>query len=89
MDDDLTRRIELLETQMREHMHNGVMGAETSIKNIRDTIKTVTVAGELTKILAGKARKFNEQIFIDTTTATKKLYIYDTVGAVWRSVTIA
>lgn len=89
MNEDLTRRIELLERQMREHAHNGVVGAEIGLSNIRDTVLTVTVAAQLTAILAGKPRKFKDQILIDTTTATKKLYIFDTVGAVWRSVAIA
>lgn len=89
MNDDLTRRVEMLERQMREHAHNGVVGAEIGIENIRSTLLTVTVAAQLTAILAGKPKKFKDQILIDTTTATKKLYIFDTVGGVWRSCTIA
>lgn len=89
MNDDLTRRIEELERQMREHSHNGVVGAEIGLANLRDTLLTVTVAAQLTAILAGKPTKFRDQILIDTTTGTKKLYIFDTVGGVWRSCTIA
>lgn len=87
--DTLTQRIEQLERQLKEHVHNGGDSAEVSFVNIIDKIQTVTVAANLTAILAGKPRRISDQILIDTTTATKKLYIYDTAGDVWRSVTIA
>ncbi len=85
----MEERIAKLEQQMREHYHNGVVGRQIDIENTVGFIKTVTVATELTRILASTPRKFTEQILIDTTTATKKLYVYDTIGKVWRSTTIA
>lgn len=82
-------RVEALEQQMREHSHNGFLGAEIDIRNMRGLYKTVTVAADLTRLLAGKPVRIFDQILIDTTTGTKKLYIYDGVGAVWRSCTIS
>lgn len=86
---NLENRIAMLEQQMREHYHDGFLGRQISVLNLIDVLKTVTVAAELTNILASKPKSLVEQLFIDTTTATKKLYIYDAVGSVWRSVTIA
>jgi hypothetical protein len=85
----MEQRIALLEQQMREHTHNGFLGGEIDIKNIRGTFRTITVAADLTKILAAGVTRLADQIVIDTTTGTKKLYVYDTVGAVWRSCTIS
>lgn len=82
-------RLEELERQMREHAHNGFYGTEVDLRNIRNMVQTVTVAADLTKILAGKPTRFIDQFLIDTSTGTKKLYVYDGVGAVWRSTTIA
>lgn len=89
MENDFENRINVLEQKMREHYHNGIVGRQIDIRNVLFFIKTVTSATELTNILASTPRKFTEQILIDTTTATKKLYIYDSVGHVWRSVTIS
>lgn len=61
------------------------------IKNIWGLFQTVTVAGDLTVRLAGSPKSIYDQLFIDTTTATKKLYIYSSIGSttgVWYSVTI-
>lgn len=87
--EELQRRIETLEQQMREHYHDGVLGRQINIQDTIGFIKTVTVVAELTSILASTPTRFTQQILIDTTTGTKKLYIYDIVGHVWRSVTIA
>ncbi len=86
---DTEQRLLKLEQEMREHYHNGVVGRLVDIRTVISFIKTVTDATELTNILASTPRKFIEQILIDTTTGTKKLYIYDNVGHVWYSVTIA
>lgn len=87
----LQKRIEQMESQLQIHSHNGWGGGLVSFNDLAFTIKTVDVATDLTNIIAAGAnpRKISEQIFIDTTTATKKLYIYDMVGKVWRSVAIA
>lgn len=86
---DLSNRIQFLEEQIKTHAHNGVIGGQINIQETFGLLKTVTVAGELTNITALPAKTLHEQIFIDTTTATKKLYIFDAPGNVWRSVTIA
>lgn len=78
-----------MESDSRQQIHNGVDGGLVNFSNLSGLIKTVTVAGELTNILASVPKSVKDQILIDTTTATKKLYIYDNVGYVWRSVTIA
>jgi len=59
------------------------------VKNITSLFKTITSATELTNATAIGANTIYEQLFIDTTTATKKLYIYDEAGKLWRSCTIA
>lgn len=78
-----------MDSEYRQQIHNGVDGGLVDFSNLSGLIKTVTVAGELTNILASVPKSVKDQILIDTTTATKKLYIYDNVGYVWRSVTIA
>lgn len=85
---DTEQRLDNLERQMKEHYHNGVVGRQIMLNDLFGSIKTVTVAGDLTAILAGKPKTISQQILIDTTTATKKLYVYDIVGATWYSVTI-
>jgi hypothetical protein len=46
-----------------------------------------TTAETATRVGRGP-RNIYEQLFIDTSTGTKKLYIYDKTGNVWYSVTI-
>lgn len=74
---------------MREHYHNGVVGRQIDTMNITGIFKTITAAADLTVKLTTKPSRFIDQIFIDTSTGTKKLYAFDTIGQVWRSVTIA
>lgn len=83
------RAFEDFKLQVQQQVHNGVDGSLVDFNDLIGLMKTVTVAGELTNILASKPSTIRDQILIDTTTATKKLYIYDAVGNVWRSVTIA
>lgn len=84
--------IESLKSQL-ESQNNIVIptnnNSVTEFNSIFGTVRTITVAAELTKRTAGKPDNISDQILIDTTTATKKLYIYDTIGKVWRSCTIA
>lgn len=84
----LQDRVTQLERKLQEHNHNGLNGGLVRFDNIDGSIRTITVATDLTNILASTPRKISEQILIDTTTATKKLYIYDMVGGVWRSATL-
>jgi hypothetical protein len=89
---DLEQRVLKLEAEMREHAHNGYVGGQIYVKNVWGLFQTVTTAGDLTIRLAGSPKSIYEQLFIDVSTGTKKLYIYDSTGAttgVWRSVTIA
>jgi hypothetical protein len=81
--------LEQVKTNLTLQSHNGIDGLSVNFNDLIGIIKTVTSASELTNILAGRAGTVRNQIFIDTTTATKKLYIYDAVGNVWRSCTIA
>lgn len=73
---------------IRQHIHDGNYSQRINISNLMGVFQTITDATILTNILASTPSAFFEQIIIDTTTGTKKLYIYDTVGNVWRSVTI-
>lgn len=85
----LREQIASLERRFHEHQHLGPDAPQIKNVNIVGTIKVVTVSANLTAILAGKPRTFFDQILIDTTTSTKKLYVYDSVGNAWRSCTIA
>lgn len=86
---DNKREFEDFKNMMAQQIHNGVDGGLVDFNNLTGLIKTTTVAAELTNILASRPTTIRDQILIDTTTATKKLYVYDAVGAVWRSCTIA
>lgn len=89
--EELQAQIDELKVKIDEINNKPLMSEEQfiDVKNIRSMFKTITVAGDLTNTLAVPAKSIYEQMFIDTTTATKKLYIYDYVGNVWRSCTIA
>jgi hypothetical protein len=78
----------MIDDAIRQHEHEGSLSKQIQIQNIFGLIKTVDTAADLTNILAETPRDFYEQILIDTSTATKKLYVYDTVGGTWYSVTI-
>ncbi len=58
------------------------------IQDISGKIATSITSTETTLRKSKAPRNLYEQIFIDTSTGTKKLYIYDSTGAVWYSVTI-
>ena len=58
------------------------------LQDIFGMVRTIDDATDLANIVAETPQNFYEQLLIDTSTATKKLYIYDTVGSVWYSVTI-
>lgn len=86
---DNKREFDDFKNMMSQQIHNGVDGGLVDFNNLTGLIKTVTVAAELTNITASKPSTIRDQILIDTTTATKKLYVYDAVGNAWRSCTIA
>lgn len=85
----LRDEVQQLKDLMTQQVHNGVDGGLVDFSYLTGTIKTITSATELTNVTAFKPTNVRDQILIDTTTATKKLYIYDAVGKVWRSCTIA
>ena len=87
--DELKNKIADLEFQIKDHQHEGNIGREINLINIFDLLRTITDATELTNVTGQPATRLYEQMFIDTSTATKKLYIFDATGNVWRSVTIA
>lgn len=85
----LRDEVQQLKDLMTQQVHNGVDGGLVDFSYLTGSIKTITSATELTNVTAFKPTNVRDQILIDTTTATKKLYIYDAVGKVWRSCTIA
>lgn len=91
--DYITRQeFEAFKSSMTQQSHDGYDGNRVNLIDLIGFIPTITDATELTRTTTVADRvpsTIYGQLFIDTTTATKKLYIYDVVGKVWRSVTIA
>lgn len=77
-----------IDDKIREHIHDGNYSQRVNLFDIFVLFKTITSATTLTNTLAASPTNIYEQLFIDTSTATKKLYIYDVVGDVWRSTII-
>ncbi len=89
MTPDQLSRLETLEQQMAEHYHNGVVGSQVDFGDIIGTLKVVTDAAKLTYLLTQMPKNISDQIFIDATAInTWKIYFYDSVGHVFKSVTI-
>lgn len=59
------------------------------VTDIYGLLFTSSTALETANRVAGKPTALTDQLFIDTSTATKRLYIYDATGNVWYKVTIA
>lgn len=89
--EELKSQVRNLTQELAEHNHNGIRGNRVDLFDLLGSIKTVNNATELTRVTAEKPRNVWEQIFIDTSTGTKKLYIYDmeSGGAGWKSTTIS
>lgn len=89
--EQLKRELEETKRSLAQHNHLGSNGNRIDFFDLVGHIRTITVAGDLTNILASKPRTIYEQILIDNTTGTKKLYVYDmdSGGIGWKSVTIA
>lgn len=85
----LESEISNLRNELQAHTHDGVMSQQVQIDDVAGFITTVSSATELANRIAGKPLSVIGQMFIDTSTATKRLYIYDAAGNVWYSVTIA
>jgi len=86
MENELQKRIEVLEQQMREHYHNGVVGRQIDINDTSGTFRTVTSSTESTTRLASTPFKPVDQVFIDTSGTTKLLYFYDVPNRTWRKI---
>lgn len=80
---------EQFKNEMRLQSHNGYDGQRVNLQDLDGLFRTITDSTELTRALATSPASFGEQLIIDTSTGTKKLYVYDAVGKVWRSCTIA
>lgn len=86
---ELGAKVDSIQNPLSNIVTPSIATDQADIKNIVGMFRTITDATELSNATARQANTVYEQIFIDTTTATKKLYIYDYVGKVWRSCTIA
>jgi hypothetical protein len=78
---DLQRRIETLETQMREHAHNGFLGGQIYFRHLFGLFETVSVAPTTIP------KTTYDQIKIYVNGATLRLYWYDSVANLWHYVT--
>ena len=86
MDEQEIKR--MIDKAIMMHEHEGSISKQISLKSVSDMIRTIDDATDLANIVAETPTNLYEQLLIDTSTATKKLYIYDTIGGVWYSVTI-
>lgn len=71
------------DTKIQEHTHNGTDATSVDFDDIFGTIKTVDDATDLTNRLNETPNTISDQIFVDITTAAKRLYTYDYAGRVW------
>ena len=78
----------MIDKAIQQHEHNGSLSKQVQLINIFGLVRTVSDATDLANIVAETPTNLYEQILIDTSTATKKLYIYDVPGNIWYSVTI-
>lgn len=78
-----------IDDQLRSQIHDGNYSQRVNLFDLFGLFQTITDATSLTNALATAPQNVYQQVFIDTSTATKRLYIYDTVGNVWYKVTIS
>lgn len=86
--DEIYRAIDDLKSLMQSHPHDGVLSQQIQLDDLAGLIDTVTSATELSNRTGGKPQNLTSQIFMDTSTATKRLYIYDANGNTWYKTTI-
>ena len=91
--DNVTRQeFEDYKREMSQHVHNGYDGGLINFQDILGLFTTTSSTAEFNRIVDTTARvpsKVSEQMFIYNNSGTYKLYVYDSVGKVWKSVTIA
>lgn len=87
--DTLSAALAALSDRMDNHNHDGNDTQRVNVFDLFGLIQTSTTAGETTNRKLAKPLNIIDQIFIDTSTGTKKLYIYNGRGNAWLSVTIA
>ncbi len=78
----LENRIITLETQMREHHHDGFLGGQVYIRNLWGLFETVSV------VPTTIPKTTYDQIKFYSNATTYRLYMYDTVNNVWRYATL-
>ena len=86
MDENKVKK--MIDDAIMRHIHDGNLSQQIQLQDIFDMVRTVDSATDFANIVAETPTNLYEQLLIDTSTATKKLYIYDTIGGVWYSVTI-
>lgn len=79
---------EYIDEKLRSQIHDGNFAQRVNLFDLFGMFSTITDATVLSNTLAIAPKNVYQQIFIDTSTATKKLYIYDTIGGTWYQVTI-
>ena len=76
-------------SQLPPHNHDGLNSDQINFFSLLGFLPTYTDSTTVTNVKAAAPNSVAQQIFIDTSTGTKKLYIYDTVGKAWLSCTIS
>jgi len=92
---ELENQFDNLSLQLQSHTHDGVSSQQVQIDDIAGRLLTITTAPGKTAKLTSIPKSISEQIFIDVSTATKKLYIWSVANSstlpatsAWYSVTI-
>ena len=89
---DLNRKIESFSSELKAQQHDGYDGNRIKLENLTGLFRTISDATEFSRATTVADRvpsSFGEQILIYNNAGTFKLYVYDSVGKVWKNVTIA
>lgn len=88
----ITRQeFEDFKNEIRRQEHNGYDGGLIELRNLLGLFSSTSDATEFSRLTDTTARvpsRFGEQLFIYNNAGTYKLYIYEPVAKVWKSVTI-
>jgi hypothetical protein len=79
---DLEQRVAQLETQMREHNHDGFKGNQIFLKHIFGQFEVVSSAPTTVPKTA------YDNIKIYSSGGTFRIYVYDSVGGAWHYATL-